>query len=184
MPTYTGQQRTFLSVAEKYHNLGYKVGLSSGKELVEPYEPPKVTYGWFGVAVPQAKEYSTEWDSLSIILDGLVCVDLDIPHFDVLCWVPLPPTLKERSPRGWHLYYRLPEEKLFPNPKIKWKPHVDILVKGNGRKAIRYGKKDAPFGGHVVCAPTPGYARIWPEEQPMKSWIPIAPDWVLDVLSV
>lgn len=185
MPIYTGQQRAFLSIAQKYSDLGYKVGLASGKELVETYEPPQMIPGWFGYMYPQSKEFSTNWDSLSIILDGIVCVDLDVPYFDVLQWNPLPPTLKERSPRGWHLYYRLPYDIEALNPKINWKPHVDLLVKATNTRKIqtsKYGKVGKPFGGHVVCAPTLGYTRIYPDEQPKKDWLPIAPQWVLDVL--
>jgi hypothetical protein len=183
MATYTWHQKGLLSVAQKYTELGYKVGLASGKELVEPYEAPiMVAAGWFGAMIPQPKEYSTKWDSLSIVLDGLVCVDLDVPYFDVLQWNPLPPTLKEKSPRGWHLYYRLPEHIVMWDPKINWKPHVDILTKGTGTKVSKYGKRNKPFGGHVVCTPTPGYSRVYPDEQPRLDWIPMAPTWLLDVL--
>lgn len=184
MPNYTGQQRALLSVAQKYHDLGYKVGLSSGKELVAPYEPTTMAMGWFGVMYPVPKEQPTNWDSLSIILDELVCVDLDVPHFDVLEWNPCPPTLKERTPRGWHLYYRLPIVSSLLEPKIKWKPHVDILVKGSTKKTVRYGKKDAPFGGHVVCAPTTGYVRIYPDEHPQLNKVPVAPLWIMDALGL
>ena len=183
MATYTGQQRALLSVAEKYTNLGFKVGLSSGKELIETYEPPQMVSGWYGMMYPKPKEYPNNWDSISIVLDGLVCVDLDTPHFDVLQWNPLPPTLKERSPRGWHLYYRLPASFIAHEPKIQWKSDVDILVKGSSKRASKYGKKDKPFGGHVVCAPSTGYARIYPDEHPRQEWIPIAPNWILDVLN-
>jgi hypothetical protein len=137
MPTYTGQQKTLLVWAQRYHDLGYKMGLASGKELIHTYEPTVMATGWMGMQYPVAKEQPDDWDNLSIILDGLVCVDLDVPHFDVLPWHPLPPTLKEKSPRGWHLYYRLPDGVVPTDPKISWKPHVDLLVKGTGKKATR-----------------------------------------------
>lgn len=68
------------------------------------------------------------------------------------------------------------------DPKIKWKPHVDLLVMGTGTKASKYGKKQKPFGGHALCAPTTGYTRVWPDEQPRKDSLPLAPQWILDVL--
>lgn len=182
MPTYTGQQKTLLVWAQRYHELGYKMGLASGKELKHTYEPTQMAIGWMGMQYPVAKEQPDDWDNLSIILDGLVCVDLDVPYFDVLQWNPLPPTLKERTPRGWHLYYRLPEEIVMWDPKIRWKPHVDLLVMGTGTKPSKYGRKQKPFGGHALCAPTPGYTRVWPEEQPRKDQLPLAPQWILDVL--
>lgn len=190
MATYTGQQRFLLQAAEKYTNLGYKVGLAKGKEYLQPYEPDTVTASWFGIVKTQSQNHPEDFDGVSLIPEGIVCVDIDIPDFGVI-WQPLPPTLKERTPRGWHLWYRLPIADMVHgrtySPKIKWALHVDLLTKATGKPAKRapYGGKKAngsPWGEHVLVSPTSGYTRIWPVDVPEIKKLTEAPQWLVDAL--
>ncbi len=187
---YTGQQRFLLRDAEKYHNLGYKVAYAKGKEFLSQYEPAPVVMGWFGIVQSQPVESPADFDGISLIPDGLACVDIDIPDFGVV-YEELPPTLKERTPRGWHLWYRLPLAEMVHggtySPKIKWRPHVDLLTKATVKPAKRspYGGKKAngsPWGEHVLINPTSGYTRIWPDEMPAYSKLTLAPQWLVDAL--
>lgn len=189
MASYTGQQRFLVRDAEKYVSLGYKVGFAKGKVLSSQYVPPAISVGWMGMTWQQAIETPEGFDGISLIPDGLVCVDIDINDFGVI-WDPLPITLKERTPRGWHLFYRLP----IPNKcqsKIKWKEHVDLLcTPGAGltpaaKKKSRYGgmKDDGSlWGEHVLISGTTGYKRIWPDEVPAYKDLPEAPLWLIDTL--
>jgi hypothetical protein len=190
MASYTGQQRFLVRDAEKYVSLGYKVGFAKGKELLSQYVPGPVAIGWWGMPIQQPIETPEGFDGISIIPDGLVCVDIDINDFGVI-WDPLPITLKERTPRGWHLFYKLP----VPNKclaKIKWKEHVDLLCKpGAGvvpslkKKSSRYGgmKEDgSPWGEHVLISGTTGYQRIWPDDVPHFDKLTEAPLWLVDAL--
>lgn len=189
MAAYTGQQKFLLRDAQQYTDLGYRVGLCKGKAFVKEYKTDI-----FGRVTA-----TEEFDGISIIPHEIVCVDIDIPDFGVV-WEELPPTWKERSPRGWHLWYRLPLVIGEPwLPQIKWRPHVDLLVKA-GRKAVEvkfrsvYGKRvqeeddgeDEPlgtqWGEHVLCSGTPGYKRVWPDEVPHRDQLPLAPQWLQDAL--
>jgi len=195
---YTGQQRFLLRDAQKYADLGYRVGLCKGKAFVQEFKPEAVTMTFWG-PIKTAVDVSVDFDGISIIPHEIVCVDIDIPDFGVV-WEELPPTWKERSPRGWHLWYRLPQVIGEPwLPQIKWRPHVDLLVKA-GRKATEvkfrsvYGKRvqeeddgeDEPlgtqWGEHVLCSGTSGYTRVWPEETPHRDQLPLAPQWLQDAL--
>src|SRR5574337_155332 len=189
---YTGQQQFLLRAAQQYSELGYKVGLCKGKELASDYQPDEIFSGWFGMVtkIPNANN-PTDFNAISIIPDGVVCVDLDVPDFGLI-WEPLPPTLKERTPRGWHLFYRL--EDLARDraiPKIKWREHVDLLAlrgksRGPAKRKSSYGKKDddtaPPWGGHVLIGPTTGYNRIWPDDFPHIDKLTMAPQWLVDAL--
>src|SRR5271157_2167785 len=130
MASYTGQQRFLLSTAAGYSNLGYRVGFCKGKAYLGEYQPPSMSM-WGPVAVEQP----TGFDGISIIPDGIVCVDIDINDFGVV-YEGLPPSLKERTPRGWHVFYRLPIAEMVHGrtftPKIKWREHVDLLCKPMG----------------------------------------------------
>lgn len=189
MAVYTGQQQFLLRAANQYHSLGYKVGFCKGKAYLGQYEPPDMS--WFGA---YQKETPEGFDGISLIPEGMVCVDIDINDFSVI-WEPLPPTLKERTPRGWHLFYRIHDDMRFSaQPKIKWRPHVDLLVKPGVnpqviKKRSRYhdpdnddDSKDSPWGEHVLISPTTGYSRIWPDQIPTYDSLPVAPRWLLDVL--
>lgn len=169
---YTGLQRNLLAAAEKYANLGYRVGLSNGKELIGAYECAGNNLG--------------DWDGISFHLAGLACVDIDcspMPDLDVL-----PPTLKEKSPRGLHLFYRLPDNLILIDclPKINWKKHVDLLVSSPSQK-VKYGNKKSAlvkdWGGHVLVSPTNGYVRVYPDITPNISKLALAPDWLIDALT-
>src|SRR5574338_361020 len=142
MASYTGQQRFLLRDAQKYSALGYKVGLAKGKVLLREYIPD--TASWYGGSMP-ADNGDADFDGISIIPDGIVCVDIDIPDFGVV-YEELPVTFKERTPRGWHLWYGLPSDVVVTQgddefslavqstlpwkSKIAWRKHVDLLTKG------------------------------------------------------
>jgi len=153
--------------ANRYTQLGYRVGLSKGKSLVAKY------------VVGMAS--TTPFDGISILLSsGLVCVDFDTHHSMDLGWgYHLPPTLKEKSPRGYHLFYQLPAAgpDEIRESKIKWKEHVDLLTEG---KRVRYGRSQAD--AHVLCSPTPGYSRIYPESLPPINQVTMAPSWLVDAI--
>jgi hypothetical protein len=161
---YCNRSSKALAVAaEHYLQLGYQVGTSYGKELVDdhysPFNNPK------------------RWDSISIILDGLACVDLD--RFTSLGErFVLPPTWKERSPRGLHYLYRLPA-RFRGTTKIGWKTNIDLLMK-TASKSTPYGA--TAWQGHVLCSPSKGYTRLTPKAIPRKNELPLAPGWLLDYL--
>jgi hypothetical protein len=131
----------------------------------------------------QKVETPEKWDGISLIMDEIVCLDFDQGFVDLGWGRPLPPTLKEKSPRGYHLFYRLQSVIAPMHPKIKFQPGVDLLCKdaGEPQKKAKYGKKPdgGLWGGHVLCSPTPGYKRIYPDELPPANQIAIAPDWLV-----
>ncbi len=188
---YTGQQRYLLQAAEKYTNLGYKIGFAKGKEYLGGYkETTSTVMTFFGPTITVTEEPPEGFDGLSLVPDGIVCVDFDINDFGVI-WEPLPPTLKERTPRGWHLWYRLPIAEMVHgrtySPKIKWHPHVDLLTKATVKPVKRapYGGKKAngsPWGEHVLVNPTSGYTRVWPADMPSFNNLTEAPQWLVDAL--
>jgi hypothetical protein len=183
--SYNGKQVSLLVQAAKLNSLGYIVGLAKGKALAKFFETESNPY-----AVQRSNE--GDWDGLSIVLEGIACVDFDVLDMD-LGWHFLPPTWKERSPRGYHLFYRIPPER-GPSkmaPKIKWRPDVDLLIKGqvSARAPRAYGgmhgashKTDTPFFGHVLVSPSDGYKRIWPDEVPARDKLTAAPDWLCEAL--
>ena len=199
MASYTPQQRFLLQAAQKYSELGYKVGLAKGKTFLQDYEPDTPVFGWFGIIThTQSQNHPTDFDGISLIPLNIVCVDIDIPDFGVV-YEALPPTLKERTPRGWHLWYQIPRitaingqelpepATLLLEPKVKWRPHVDLLTKGSKprKKPSRYknttGGPDH-WGEHILVSPTTGYKRIWPDEIPNVKDLTDAPVWLLDAL--
>lgn len=151
-----------LREAMRLTELGYSVGLSSGKNLVGKYHPKTIIDG--------------SWDGISLILSNLVCVDFDTHlSMDVGWGRDLPPTLKDKTPRGYHLFYLLPSSSTKRISKIKWQKHVDLLTEG---KRVRYGRTQAD--AHALCYPTPGYQRMYPEEVPTMSQLTLAPKWLQD----
>jgi hypothetical protein len=195
---YTGQQRFLIRDAQKYSDLGYKVGLAKGKVLLREYQPDTPT-GWFGGMIPA--DNGDDFDGISIIPDGIVCVDIDIPDFGVV-YEELPVTFKERTPRGWHLWYNLPNDidtidngidKIATitirswKSKIAWRKHVDLLTKnppGNLKSRYRNTTGNGPdvWGGHILCSGTTGYKLMWPEQVPARKDLVMAPQWLQDAL--
>lgn len=178
---YTGQQHALLAAAAHYHKKGYSVGLAKGKAFVEQFLPSD----------PHRMQTnaSMQFDGISVIPDGIVCVDFDEPDFGLID-EPLPPTWKERTRRGWHLFYRLPVTTVIKkrgSAKIAWRKHVDLLVKTDSdeEKVVTYGRgaqNDEPWMRHVLVSPTEGYQLIWPEEVPTKQELTEAPDWIIDAI--
>lgn len=183
--SYTGFQTTLLVHAAKYAGMGYQVGYTLGKNLAGKYVKQESVMTIFGPVMTNSKvEPPNEWDGISLLLDDLVCVDFDQDFVDIGWGRPLPPTFKEKSPRGYHLFYRFPPNSiLILEPKIKWQPHVDLLVVGAPKKAQKYGKKNTLWEGHVLCSPTPGYRRVYPDEIPPKNQLTVSPDWLIEELS-
>ena len=194
---YTGLQRTLLSKAGEYVRLGYKIGFARGKEFLGEYVVPTImtVFGPVQHGEPDAPE---DFNGISLIPEGIVCVDLDINDFGVIWMGALPPTWKERTPRGWHLFYNIHApiyamgQRGSPprTTKIKWQPHVDLLTKDDpvpkAKKRSPYSgmKEDgSPWGEHVLISPTPGYERRWPEESCChKDKLSMAPVWLMDAL--
>jgi hypothetical protein len=196
MPNYTGQQRFLLRDAQKYSELGYKVGLAKGKVFLREYTPDQPA--WYGT-VPA--DNGDDFDGISIIPDGIVCVDIDIPDFGVV-YEELPVTFKERTPRGWHLWYNLPTgvsiigegndtlatiSILDWKSKIAWRKHVDLLTKGapanlKSRYKNTTGKGPDVWGGHLLCSNTTGYKLMWPDQVPARNDLVMAPQWLQDAL--
>jgi hypothetical protein len=180
---YTGQQRFLLQAAANYSGLGYRVGFCKGKSYLGEYQTSA------GNPWVQDVSYPTNFDGISIIPDGIVCVDIDVPDFGVVWDGALPPTWKERSPRGWHLFYRIHNDMRYSaSPKIGWREHVDLLVKDRRKKKTRpsryevEGDSEAVWGEHVLTSPTQGYSRIYPDHIPAIMDLPEAPIWLLDAL--
>lgn len=196
--SYTGQQRFLLQAAERYTNLGYQIGFAKGKEFLGVYQPAVVTSaGWWGMPIKTEVDAPDDFNAISLIPNGVVCVDIDEPDFG-LVWEPLPPTWKERTPRGWHLFYYLdPEDRDKCNPKINWRPHVDLLtVRGvpsaaNEEQRVVYGRKPSSktttaspiWGGHVLISRSDGYTLVYPDQVPPLAQLTPAPDWLVYQLS-
>lgn len=157
--------------ANKLYDLGYTVGLAQGKSLL-------------GQFIKGSKSNPDNYDGISIILDDIVCVDFDTDlHMDVGWGNNLPPTLKEKSPRGFHLFYLLPAHALTKREtKVKWKEHVDLLTKGKTMRTPRYGSNNTTASAHVLMSPSPGYRRIYPDVTPPKDALPLAPDWLIQAI--
>lgn len=197
MSNYTGQQKFLLRDAQKYADLGYKVGLAKGKTFLRLYEPDSLS-GWFGAKTPV--DNGDDFDGISIVPDGIVCVDIDVPDFSVV-YEELPVTFKERTPRGWHLWYNLPSGVVISGDgpdalatitiqnwksKIAWRKHVDLLTKGapsnlKSRYKNTTGGPDV-WGGHILCSNTTGYKLVWPEQVPARDELVMAPQWLQDAL--
>lgn len=152
-----------LKAAEKLSDLGYKIGLASDKNLVGRYGSEKAIH--------------SEWNGISLILDGIVCVDFDTEFYDLGFGNDLPPTLKDKSPRGHHLFYRLKSNWVFQS-RVNWKPKVDLLVRS--KKVVKYGGRSKDLvTEHVLVAPTPGYTKIYPDITPPCNQLSEAPDWLM-----
>jgi len=197
---YTGQQRFLLRDADKYLELGYRVGLAKDKKFLKEYK--NTTTMTFWGPMQTTPEVNVDFNGISIIPDEIVCVDIDIPDFSVV-YEELPPTFKEKTPRGWHLWYRLPQVIGAPwSPQIKWRPHVDLLTTEKivtlslgspFKRRSRYDTGDdddgqdepaivSHWGEHVLSSGTTGYQRMWPDETPAKADLPMAPQWLQDAL--
>jgi hypothetical protein len=196
---YTGLQRTLISKAGEYTRLGYRIGFARGKEFLGEYKPAQMTMTMFGPVQTGEPDAPEDFNGISVIPEGFVCVDLDVNDFGVIWMGALPPTWKERTPRGWHLFYNLPAPVYAMGhrgtpprtTKIKWQPHVDLLIKdeptpSKAKRRSPYGgmKEDgSPWGEHVLISPTPGYTLRYPEgEYVPKDKLTIAPQWLVDAL--
>lgn len=144
-------------------------------------------------------------------MTNIVCVDFDTLDMD--CWEYLPPAIRERSPRGYHIFYKIPDDYLdIPmTPVIKWRGlEVDLLCANSSREMPAKKKfsqmKFSSYHGHsidndeedenedvkkpvvdwkphVLVSPTPGYRRVWPDQTPAWAALTDMPDWLLQVLT-
>lgn len=159
--------------AARYASLGYKVGLAGGKAFLAPYRPGTKTLG-------------ANVDGISVIMDRIVCVDFDCDFKDLGWRRDLPYTWKEKTRRGWHLFYRLPAVGKFTS-RVHWQEDVDLLTCDHptSKRRTRYQSDDGdeqPWGQHVIVSPTPGYRRVWPDSVPAKHELTEAPSWLLEQL--
>jgi hypothetical protein len=163
---YSGQQVSLRAQASRYVDLGYSVGMAKGKEFL-------------GALDPWDNSLPAECDGISIIPDGLVCIDYDCEFKDLGWRRDVPPTLKEKTPRGWHLFYLLPVgySKEHWEPHIEWQPDVDLLV--NDGRSRPYKSTTLNWARHILMSPTPGYRRIYPDQIPERNKLTIAPDWLV-----
>ena len=158
--------------AQHYKRLGYSVGLTNGKTLVDHYSRHQ--------SLPM-----DEWNGISLVLNKIVCVDFDtLLHMDVGWDRELPISLREKSPNGIHLFYRLPEDGEWQT-RIKWKRDIDLLVQDSegGAKPYHDGTTMTP-DRHVLVSPTPGYRRLFPNHIPELADVTMAPDWLLKEIEV
>ncbi len=154
-----------IEAAHHYTNLGYQVGMTYGKELI----------------LDRFSRFIDEdWDGIAIILNKLVCVDMD-RFISLGSQCILPPTLKERSPRGLHYFYRMPSSYRRRMSKVGWIEGVDLLTKD--RDTTRYNATNN-FNGHVLCSPSKGYSRLSPKTTPAMSALPMAPDWLVRTMRI
>lgn len=173
---------SLISEARKFVALGYEVGLTHGKNLI----------GNFSIdsTMIQRGKGPDEVNGISIILTDIVCVDFDSDLSMDLGWgYDLPSTLKERSPRGFHLFYQLNVSDFsIKESKIKWKPNVDLLTKGKTMRIKNYDEDSSIEDGsktaqaHVLVAPSSGYRRIYPDVTPAKDQLTMAPDWLQNAI--
>jgi hypothetical protein len=184
MANYTGLQRTLISKAGEYAQLGFKVGYAKGKSFLAEYKPAP-TFMAFGMAVAKGEpESPDDFDGISLLPENIACVDFDEPDFGLICDGELPSTWKEKTPRGWHLFYNLPDKPAPWEPKVKYRNAPVDLLTASAEKVNRYGGTNKSWGNHILISPTPGYVRCWPEgnSPPNKTQLAEAPRWLVDAL--
>lgn len=180
------ERQLHLQYAEHYYQLGYTVGLSIGKRLITTFEYQRALASrgidrWYQNYVSL---FGQEWDSISIILNDLVCVDLDTQ--DIKIYDEMPPTWTEKTPRGLHYFYRLPRDGRPYTCQISYRPHMDLLVKRK-QPNTPYGNLNGDtttWYGHALIAPSKSYLRLKPSGKDIikKNELPLAPSWITDAL--
>lgn len=125
---------------------------------------PERLEGWF----PPGTRYNLG----AVVPPGLVALDLDGPDaVRALRALDLatPATARQKTPRGWHLIYRLPAGAEARQTAGEIAPGVDTRAAGKG---------------YLVVSPSivNGTAYRW-EVEPMPSNIAEAPAWLLDKLT-
>lgn len=183
--TNRGNQRFLLYCAGLYHKMGYTVGLSRGKVLIEQFEPHD------DLAWQRSRDlHVSDWDGISIILDGVVCVDFDTHDHNIRTILAsneeLPDTWTEQTQRGWHYFYRLPHENAGQaySCQVGYRSNLDLLVKNKARqRAYGGGNTQGPWWGHALISPTVNYVRTYPAEMMAKEQLPLAPRWITSALS-
>lgn len=178
-------RRFLLYCAENYTKLGYTVGLARKKVLVEEFQSP-TDLNW----QRSRNIHVSDWDGISIILDGIVCVDFDtadIGYHIRRAEEPLPSTWTERTPRGWHYFYRLLHNVTgIYSCQIGYRTNMDLLVKGKSRSTSSYGRNvdrlsGSIWWGHALVSPSNQYVRT--SEMIAKDQLPMAPSWITSALS-
>jgi len=162
---YNGQQISLHTQALRYIDLGYSVGMAKGKEYLGHFDQDE-------------SRLPPECDGISFVPDGIVCIDYDCDFKDLGWRRDVPPTLKEKTPRGWHLFYQLPKNpRDYWKPVIEWQKDIDLLV--NDGRERPYKNKSIHWARHILVSPTPGYKRIYPDQVPQKDKLTIAPEWLI-----
>lgn len=215
---YSGKMLSLLGSVIEWKMKGFPISLALDKKRVGSVLPedfidwPRTRH--FDI-VAHLKGCGKVFNGISIDLDAsafprsspdfmLCCVDIDSPRWNLPGGCTLPPTLKEKSPRGLHLIYRLPSDFVpTQGSKIKWRPGIDLLI--GTRSDVEHCAQDnylhrsvyddvvvdndqrvktySAFENHVLCSPTEGYARVWPEGLQDVSDLSLAPKWLLDEFS-
>lgn len=173
-------RRFLLYCAEGYAKLGYSVGLSKDKVLLDAFEVENGTRELRSQSLHSSKR---DWNGISIILDDIVCVDFD--RHDMVSPGDLPITWTEKTARGVHYFYRLPKDGRSFRCRTAFREHLDLLVKerGRSRRTLYGGDESTTWFGHVLVSPTTNYQRTYPEDKIIpKDQLPLAPRWVLDAL--
>ena len=172
MAAYRGQQVSLHASALRYADLGYDVGLAKGKEYLDRFHTSDRTL-------------PPECDGISIIPNGIVCIDYDCDFKDLGWRKDVPPTLKEKTPRGWHLFYKLPIRPYKEQWKaiVSWQHQVDLLVNDGRKRKYKDDEEPVNWARHILMSPTPGYRRIYPDEIPLKDKLTMAPDWLIQEIT-
>lgn len=174
------QKRFLLYCAEVYTKLGYSIGLANKKKLLEVFE---LREGINGQRARSSLDAGLlrQWDGISLILDDVVCVDIDVEDVDKVITEELPKTWTEKTARGWHYFYRMPKGRFAC--RISFRPHLDLLVKDKRIAHRAYGEsEDELWYGHALISPTDNYSRVHPSEMMAKALLPMAPSWVVSAL--
>ena len=166
LPRHKGPLTNLTEEAHKLNCLGWSTNFTKEKGIV------------FDTA---------EATGISITVDpNLVVVDIDSTRWELPWGCILPPTMKERSPRGWHLFYNT---EIPLGTQIKKWPNIDLLGGLENYSSPQFyaqdkGKKDnrdfPPWERHVLCSPTPGYSLVCPDKFPNRKEITQAPSWLVE----
>lgn len=164
-----------------------KPWIQAGYELTVCIDKKPLAAGLFGLisvqteikraieifpAVPLQKinfgvDLARQHDLLVVDIDTRECVSAEL----------LPPTWKHRTPRGWHLFYRLPVSAKDGVTTIKALPYIDLFC----AKGHAYASHQSP---HILIPPSEGYREVYhpgPGKGPIPAnALPYAPQWLVE----
>jgi hypothetical protein len=181
---YTGKQRALLKYALQLREMGWNIGLArKDKTLCMELQG----LPWRTVL----QQTGNDWEAISIMMDDtLLVVDIDARTWPQS--LVFPPTLKERTRKGWHLYYDLPEGGNY-KCRIKHWENVDLLIREDTTSpetATQYptfyedGEEWNPWVSHVLCHPSDNYTLVYPDQWLPRKEITAAPEWLVKEVRV